>query len=437
MSSTSSAAIPQKKWWNGLFQGLQKMGRSLQLPIAVLPAAGILNRLGQPDVFGADGLGWNNVAKVFAAAGGALLDSGLGLPLLFCVGVAIGMAKKSDGSTALAAVTGFLVYYAVLHAFPVDCEGDSTFVSGGTWFGTCVTDDAQVTAAAYQNPGVFGGIVMGLMAAWFWQRYHRVKLVDWLGFFNGRRLVPIIMAFVGLLFAALCAWLWQPIGDGLTSFSKWLVDLNWLGSGIFGVANRALLVIGLHQFLNTFVWFQFGDFTKPDGTVVHGDINRFLAGDPTAGQFTTGFFPIMMFALPAAALAIYHCAKPHRRKAVGGMMVSVGLTSFVTGITEPIEYSFLFVAPLLYAIHAVLTGVSMALTWALGVKDGFSFSAGLIDYVINWSLATKPWLIIPIGLGFAVVYYVIFRFAITRFNLQTPGREPDEVEEEIEKNLTK
>ncbi|MGW1228831.1 PTS transporter subunit EIIC [Streptomyces sp. NPDC001478] len=435
--SSSSAAIPQKTWWNTFFQGLQKMGRSLQLPIAVLPAAGILNRLGQPDVFGDDGLGWNNVAKVFAAAGGALLDSGLGLPLLFCIGVAIGMAKKADGSTALAAVTGFLVYYAVLHAFPVDCDKGSTFVSGGVWFGTCVAGDATVTPAAYQNPGVFGGIVMGLMAAWFWQRYHRVKLVDWLGFFNGRRLVPIIMAFVGLLFAALCAWVWQPIGDGLTSFSKWLVDLNWLGSGIFGVANRALLVIGMHQFLNTFVWFQFGDYTKPDGTVVHGDINRFLAGDPTAGQFTSGFFPIMMFALPAAALAIYHCAKPHRRKAVGGMMISVGLTSFVTGITEPIEYSFLFVAPLLYAIHAVLTGVSMAVTWAIGVKDGFSFSAGLIDYVINWSLATKPWLIIPIGLCFAVVYYAIFRFAITKFNLQTPGREPEELEEEIEKNLTK
>ncbi|MGC5342196.1 PTS transporter subunit EIIC [Streptomyces sp. DT24] len=437
MSSSSDTVSHNKTWWNGLFQGLQKMGRSLQLPIAVLPAAGILNRLGQPDVFGDDGLGWTNVAKVFASAGGALLDSGLGLPLLFCVGVAIGMAKKADGSTALAAVTGFLVYYAVLHAFPVDCAGGAKFVPGGTWSGTCVTPDAEVTAAEYQNPGVFGGIVMGLMSAWFWRRFHRVKLVDWLGFFNGRRLVPIIMAFVGLLFAALCAWVWQPIGDGLTDFSKWLVDLNWLGSGIFGVANRALLVIGLHQFLNTFVWFQFGDFTKPDGTVVHGDINRFLAGDPTAGQFTTGFFPIMMFALPAAALAIYHCAKPHRRKAVGGMMLSVGLTSFVTGITEPIEYSFVFIAPLLFAIHAVLTGVSMAVTWALGVKDGFSFSAGLIDYVINWGLATKPWMIIPIGLAFAVVYYVIFRFAITKFNLQTPGREPEEVEEEVEGEITK
>ncbi|MFE0104045.1 PTS transporter subunit EIIC [Streptomyces sp. NPDC059009] len=435
--SSDAAAVPQKKWWSGLLPGLQKMGRSLQLPIAVLPAAGILNRLGQPDVFGADGLGWTNVAKVFAAAGGSLLDSSLGLPLLFCIGVAIGMAKKADGSTALAAVAGFLVYYAVLRAFPDDCPADTTFSGAGMWSGVCVAEDGTVAQAAYQNPGVFGGIIMGLLAAFFWQRYHRVKLVDWLGFFNGRRLVPIIMAFVGLVFAGICVWIWPPIGDALTSFSKWLVDLGWLGSGIFGVANRALLTIGMHQFLNTFVWFQFGDFTKPDGTVVHGDINRFLAGDHTAGQFTSGFFPIMMFALPAAALAITHCARPERRKVVGGMMLSVGLTSFVTGITEPLEYSFLFIAPLLYAIHAVLTGVSMAVTWALGVKDGFSFSAGLIDYVINWSLATKPWMIIPIGLCFAVVYYVLFRFAIQKFNLPTPGREPEEEAAALDAEQTK
>ncbi|MEC4015137.1 PTS transporter subunit EIIC [Streptomyces sp. H27-D2] len=431
MSSSAAAAAPRKSWGSALFQNLQKMGRSLQLPIAVLPAAGILNRLGQPDVFGADGLGWTDIAKVMAGAGGALLDSSLGLPLLFAVGVAIGMAKKSDGSTALAAVAGFLVYYAVLRQFPVDCPAGAKTATGG-----CL-DGETFTAATFQNPGVFGGIVIGLLSAWFWQRYHRVKLVDWLGFFNGRRLVPIIMAFVAIAFAALCLWVWPPVGDALTSFSKWLVDLGSSGSGIFGVANRALLVIGLHQFLNVFVWFQFGDFTKPDGTVVHGDINRFLAGDPSAGQFTSGFFPIMMFALPAAALAIAHTAKPHRRKAVAGMMLSVGLTSLVTGITEPIEYSFLFIAPVLYAIHAVLTGVSMFVTWELGVHDGFSFSAGLIDYVINWGLATKPWLIIPIGLCFAVVYYLIFRFAITKFNLPTPGREPDELEEEIEEENTK
>ncbi|GGS16526.1 PTS transporter subunit EIIC [Streptomyces griseoviridis] len=429
--SADAAVSPVRARWNALFQGLQKMGRSLQLPIAVLPAAGILNRLGQPDVFGADGLGWTNVSKVMSGAGGALLDGSLGLPLLFCVGVAIGMAKKADGSTALAAVAGFLVYYNVLRQFPEDCPQGSKAVPQ---IGCELTDGSgTVTSFTYQNPGVFGGIVVGLAAAYFWQRFHRTRLVDWLGFFNGRRLVPIIMAFAAIVFAALCLWVWPPIGDALESFSDWLTGIGAWGAGVFGLANRALLVIGLHQFLNVPMWFQFGSYTKPDGTVVHGDINMFLAGDPDAGQFTTGFFPIMMFALPAAALAITHCAKPHRRKEVGGLMLSVALTSFVTGITEPLEYSFLFIAPLLYAAHAVLTGVSMAVTWALGVKDGFSFSAGLIDYVINWNLATRPWLIIPIGLAFAVVYYVLFRFAITKFDLKTPGREPEDEVEDVTK----
>jgi PTS system N-acetylglucosamine-specific IIC component len=379
-------------------------------------------------VFGADGLGWDNLSKVIGAAGGALLDGNLGLPMLFCVGVAIGMAKKADGSTALAAVVGFLVYYNVLRAFPETCPGGSIQIKLG-----CQLEDSSVVEFTYQNPGVFGGIAIGLMSAYFWARYHRTKLVDWLGFFNGRRLVPIIMAFVALGFASLCLWVWPPIGDGLENFSDWLVGLGAWGSGVFGLANRALLVIGLHQFLNVPIWFQFGSFTKPDGQVVHGDINMFLAGDPDAGQFLTGFFPIMMFALPAAALAMTHTAKPHRRKEIGGLMLSVALTSFVTGITEPIEYSFLFIAPLLYAIHAVLTGVSMAVTWGLGVHDGFSFSAGLIDYVINWNLATKPWLIIPIGLCFGAVYYAIFRFAITKFDLKTPGREPEEDVEDTTK----
>ncbi|MER6968980.1 PTS transporter subunit EIIC, partial [Streptomyces halstedii] len=329
--SAVSAVSPARNRWNKAFQGLQKMGRSLQLPIAVLPAAGILNRLGQPDVFGADGLGWDNVSKVMGAAGGALLDGQLGLPMLFCVGVAIGMAKKSDGSTALAAVVGFLVYYSVLRAFPEDCPGGSTAIKLG-----CQLEDNSVIEFTYQNPGVFGGIVIGLLSAYFWQRFHRTKLVDWLGFFNGRRLVPIIMAFVAILFASLCVWVWPPIGDALENFSDWLVGLGAWGAGVFGLANRALLVIGLHQFLNVPIWFQFGSYTKPDGEVVHGDINMFLAGDPNAGQFTSGFFPIMMFALPAAALAITHCAKPHRRKEVGGLMLSVALTSFVTGITEPL-----------------------------------------------------------------------------------------------------
>ncbi|MEU9392273.1 PTS transporter subunit EIIC [Streptomyces sp. NPDC048324] len=426
--TTNAEVSPGRARWNRAFQGLQKMGRSLQLPIAVLPAAGILNRLGQPDVFGADGLGWDNVSKVMAGAGGALLDGSLGLPLLFCIGVAIGMAKKADGSTALAAVAGFLVYHNVLLQFPKDCPPGSKALPG---IGCQATVDQSVVGFTYQNPGVFGGIVLGLLAAFFWQRYHRTKLVDWLGFFNGRRLVPIIMAFVAIAFAALSLWVWPPVGDGLESFSNWLKGLGSWGAGVFGVANRALLVVGLHQFLNVPIWFQFGSYTKPDGTVVHGDINMFLAGDPHAGQFTSGFFPIMMFALPAAALAITHCARPERRKEIGGLMLSVALTSFVTGITEPIEYSFLFIAPGLYAIHALLTGVSMAVTWGLGVHDGFSFSAGLIDYIINWNLATRPWAIVPIGLGFAAVYYAIFRFAITRFDLRTPGREPEEDHEDV------
>ncbi|MFD7813194.1 PTS transporter subunit EIIC [Streptomyces sp. NPDC059785] len=427
--SAASTAGSVRARWNNLFQGLQKMGRSLQLPIAVLPAAGILNRLGQPDVFGDEGLGWTKVSKVLMGAGGALLDGSLGLPLLFCVGVAIGMAKKADGSTALAAVVGFLVYYTVLHQFPEDCGAGATALPN---IG-CQAADHTVAAYTYQNPGVFGGIVMGLTAAWLWQRFHRTRLVDWLGFFNGRRLVPILMAFVAIVFAALCLWVWPPIGNALESFSDWLVSLGAWGAGVFGLANRALLVIGLHQFLNVPLWFQFGSYTRPDGTVVHGDINMFLAGDPDAGLFTSGFFPIMMFALPAACLAMTHCAKPHRRKEIGGLMLSVALTSFVTGITEPIEYSFVFIAPVLYAVHALLTGVSMAVTWALGVHDGFSFSAGLIDYVINWNLATRPWAIIPIGLCFAVVYYAVFRFAITRFDLRTPGREPEDEVEDITK----
>ncbi|MBP0454163.1 MULTISPECIES: PTS transporter subunit EIIC [unclassified Kitasatospora] len=427
--SSAGATAPQTTWWHTFYGGLQKMGRSLQLPVAVLPAAGILNRLGQPDVFGKDGLGWDNVAKVFAAAGGALLDSSLGLPMLFCIGVAIGMAKKADGSTALAAVVGFLVYYQVLHAFPEDCKPPTILVGN-----QCVDyTSAKAAAATYQNPGVLGGILIGLMSAWLWVRFHRTRLVDWLGFFNGRRLVPMITALVGMLAACLAVWAWPPIGRAMNDFSQHLVDLQSGGAGIFGVCNRVLLLIGMHQLLNTFVWFQFGSFTKPDGMVVHGDIPRFLAGDPTAGQFQSGFFPIMMFALPAAALAIAHSAKVHRRKEIYGLMLSVGLTSFVTGVTEPIEYSFAYVAPVLYAVHALLTGASMAVTWALGVHDGFSFSAGLIDYVINWSLATKPWMIIPIGLGFAAVYYALFRFIIVKFDMKTPGREDEDQVEDVTK----
>lgn len=418
--SSSAAAVPQQKWWNGPVQGLQKVGRSLQLPVAVLPAAGLLVSLG--NLFGSylHGAFWDKTSKVLLNGGTAILDGQLGLPLLFCIGVAIGFAKKADGSTALAAVVGFLVYRGVLTAFPMD----------GT-----VTD--ELPNGEPQNPGVLGGILIGLLTAVVWQRYHRTKLVDWLGFFNGRRLVPILMAFLCVILGVLFGLLWQPVGDGLTWFSERLINLGSWGAAIFGFANRLLIPVGMHQFLNTFFWFQAGEFVGADGQTVQGDISRFFAEDPSAGQFTSGFFPIMMFGLPAAALAITHTARPERRKEVAGLMVSVALTSFVTGVTEPIEFSFMFVAPLLYGVHAVLTGASMGITWLLGVHAGFSFSAGLIDYVVNWHLDTKPWLILPIGACFAVIYYVVFRFAITAFDLKTPGREPEEVEKEIEKDLTK
>ncbi|WP_371548887.1 PTS transporter subunit EIIC [Streptomyces sp. NBC_00554] len=415
MSTATTSAAPAKKRGSGLFQGLQKVGRSLQLPIAVLPAAGILLRLGQPDVFGAEGLGWDKVALVFATAGDAVFAN---LPLLFCVGIAIGFAKKSDGSTALAALVGFLVYKNVLTAFPItDAK---------------VQDGADL-AATYNDPKVLGGIVMGLIAAVTWQRFHRTKLPDWLGFFNGRRLVPILMAFIGTAVGVFFGLVWEPVGDVITNFGEWMTGLGSFGAALFGLINRALLPVGMHQFVNTVAWQEIGTYTDSAGAVWHGDLPRFFHGDPTAGQFMTGFYPIMMFALPAAALAITHSARPERRKAVGGMMVSLALTSFVTGITEPIEFSFMFIAPVLYAIHAILTALSMAITWALGVHHGFSFSAGAIDYFLNWNLATKPWLIIPIGLVFAAIYYVTFRFAITKWNLPTPGREPQEEVEDLTK----
>ncbi|MFI6465364.1 PTS transporter subunit EIIC [Streptomyces sp. NPDC050528] len=413
-TATAPTAAPTKKWGSGLFQGLQKIGRSLQLPIAVLPAAGILLRFGQADIHDKLHLP-DKVTAVFATAGGAIFDN---LPLLFCIGVAIGFAKKSDGSTALAALVGFLVYSNVLKAFPVT---DAKIMKGAD------------IAATYNNPGVLGGIIMGLLSAVLWQKFHRTKLVDWLGFFNGRRLVPIIMAFVGTIMGVFFGLIWKPIGEGISNFGEWITGLGAFGAGLFGLINRGLIPVGMHQFVNSVAWFQIGDYKDSTGAVVHGDLTRFFAGDPTAGQFMSGFFPIMMFGLPAAALAIAHTARPERRKAVTGMMISLALTSFVTGVTEPIEFSFMFIAPVLYAIHAVLTALSMAITWALGVHAGFTFSAGFIDYALNWNLATKPWLIIPIGLVFGAIYYFVFRFAITKWNLPTPGREP---EEEIE-DLTK
>jgi len=379
--------------------GLQRVGRSLMLPIAALPAAGLLFRLGQDDLLGRFAA-LATTAKVISAAGGALFDN---LPLIFAVGISIGFAKKADGSTALAAVVGYLVLSGVFKAMsPVVLAGK--------------TDSKG--AAAVINFGVLGGIVVGLLSAVLWQRFYRTKLPDFLGFFGGRRLVPIITAIVMMVVAVLLSFVYPLFNNGLTYVGQTVNDNSVVGGGVYGFANRMLIPLGLHHILNSVVWFVVGNY---NGT--QGDLNRFFAGDPNAGIFMTGFFPIMMFALPAAAFAIYKEARPDQRKVIGGVMLSTGLTAFVTGITEPLEFSFMFVAWPLYVVHAVLTGTSMALVNALGIHDGFTFSAGAIDFALNWGKATNPALLIPVGLAYAAIYYVVFRLVIRRWNLRTPGRE--------------
>ncbi|HEX4977425.1 MAG TPA: PTS transporter subunit EIIC [Nocardioides sp.] len=389
------------------------------LPIAALPVAALLLRLGQPDMLGAGDSGlalgarWSwlePVADVLAAAGGSLFDH---IGLLFAVGVAIGFARRSDGSTALAAVVGYLVFDAVTTAMAPYVLGDDL-----------VGDAGAARAAEAIDYGVLGGILVGLVAAVLWQRYHRIALPPYLAFFGGRRFVPIVTALAALLLAVAMSFAFPVFDAGLDRLGRWLVENDVLGAGVYGFVNRLLIPFGLHHLLNSVPWFAVGSY-EVGGEVYRGDIARFLHGDPTAGAYMTGFFPIMMFALPAAALAIYHEATPGRRKLVGGVMLSAALTSFLTGVTEPLEFAFMFVAWPLFLLHAALTGTAMALVNALGVKTGFAFSAGFIDYALNFTAATQPLVLVPVGLGYALVYYLLFRVLIRRLDLPTPGRERD------------
>jgi N-acetylglucosamine PTS system EIICBA or EIICB component len=389
------------------FAGLQRFARSLMLPIAVLPAAALLSRLGYIDGSGKGqgellaaipGKAFDEIAKVVGAGGDALFQF---LPLLFAIGIAVGYARRADGSAALAAAVGYLVFHNVLFAI-VDPN---------------LTDGKNFNNGPY---GVLGGIITGLVTASLWTRYHRIKLPAYLAFFGGRRFVPILTALAMLAIGSVLGAIFSWFNSGLTSVGEAVSGSTVVGAGVYGALNRFLIPFGLHHIINSFVWFVFGSSNG-----ANGDLNRFFAGDPNAGAFMSGFFPIFMFALPAAALAIYHTARPESRKLVGGLMLSAALASFLTGVTEPLEFAFIFVAWPLLIVHAVLTGLSLAVTNALGVHDGFGFSAGAIDYTLNWNLATKPWLIIPIGLVFAVIYYVVFRFVITKWNLRTPGREDE------------
>jgi PTS system N-acetylglucosamine-specific IIC component len=382
---------------------LQPLGRALMLPIAVLPIAGLLLRLGQPDLLDIS----------FVAAAGQAIFSNLGL--LFAAGVAIGIARENHGAAGLAGVVAYLVTIAgakTLLVMPPDAiagfaDAAARDLAASAWRGKEL-DKLSVPA----------GILSGLVAGWLYNRYADIKLPDYLAFFGGRRFVPIAAGFAGLAGAALFGFGFPFLEAGIDTLSQWVVGAGSIGLFFYGLLNRLLIVTGLHHILNNIAWFIIGDFQGKTG-----DLNRFFAGDPSAGGFMAGFFPVMIFGLPAACLAMYRCALPERRNAVGGMLLSLALTSALTGVTEPIEFSFMFLAPMLYALHAVLTGLAMVVMHLLDVKLGFGFSAGLFDYALNYSLATRPLLLLPIGAAYFAIYYFSFRYCILRFDLKTIGRE--------------
>ncbi|EMA4136931.1 PTS N-acetyl glucosamine transporter subunit IIABC [Cronobacter turicensis] len=368
----------------------QRLGRALQLPIAVLPVAALLLRFGQPDLL--------NIAFI-AQAGGAIFDN---LALIFAIGVASSWSKDSAGAAALAGAVGYFVL-----------------------------TKAMVTINPEINMGVLAGIITGLVGGAVYNRWAGIKLPDFLSFFGGKRFVPIATGFFCLVLAAIFGYVWPPVQHAIHAGGEWIVSAGALGSGIFGFINRLLIPTGLHQVLNTIAWFQIGEFTNAAGTVFHGDINRFYAGDGTAGMFMSGFFPIMMFGLPGAALAMYFAAPKARRPMVGGMLLSVAITAFLTGVTEPLEFLFMFLAPVLYLLHALLTGISLFVATLLGIHAGFSFSAGAIDYALMYSLpaaSKNVWMLLVMGLVFFVIYFLLFSAVIRMFNLKTPGREDKESE---------
>ncbi len=366
---------------------VQKLGKALMTPVAVLPAAALLLRLGAPDI-----LNWPWMFQ----AGDAIFGN---LAVIFAVGIAVGLAEENNGVAGLAALVGYFVLTKVATSF------DKTI-----------------------NMGVLAGFLSGIIAGYLYNKYRNIKLPDFLGFFGGKRFVPIVTSLYMLTLGVFAGYLWPLMQHGLNTFGNAIAGSGAFGAMIFGILNRALIPFGLHHVMNSLFWFQFGTFTDATGKVVNGDLTRFFAHDPTAGTFMTGFFPIMMFALPAACLAMITVARPEKRKAITGMMLGIALTSFLTGITEPIEFTFMFLAPALYAVHALLTGLSMFVTTSLGMKLGFGFSAGAIDYALNYGIATKPALLWGVGAAFAVVYYLVFVFIIRKLNLPTPGREDDVAE---------
>ncbi len=399
---------------------LQPLGRALMLPIAVLPVAALLMRIGQTDLLGHAHLAALSggltlvTANVFAAAGGAIFAN---LGLMFAIGVAVGLARENNGAAGLAGVVAYLVAtkgIEALIAVPPEVLAAAQQGAGDLAV-------AAWKAKAISKLSIPVGILSGVISGGLYNRYSTISLPEYLAFFGGRRFVPIAAGLAGVVLALVFGFGWHWLEAGVDGLSRLVTASGNLGLLVYGVLNRLLIVTGLHHILNNVVWFILGDFHGATG-----DLNRFAAGDPSAGAFMSGFFPVMMFGLPAACLAMYHTARPDKKKAVGGMLTSLALTSFLTGVTEPIEFSFMFLAPALYALHAVLTGVAMALMNILDIRLGFGFSAGLFDYVLNFNKATRPLWLIPLGALYGAIYYGLFRFCIVRFNLKTPGREDED-----------
>ncbi|MCA1061786.1 glucose-specific PTS transporter subunit IIBC [Rossellomorea aquimaris] len=416
------------------FGVLQKVGKALMLPVAILPAAGLLlafgNALQNPTLLDIapflNNGGVETVASVMEQAGGIIFGN---LALLFAVGVAIGLAG-GEGVAGLAAIVGFLIMNVTMGTVEGLGIGDVTGEGVDPAF-------ALVLGIPTLQTGVFGGIIVGILAATMYNRFFQIELPSYLGFFAGKRFVPIATAASSVVLGLLMLLIWPPIQDGLNTFSNFMLGENRaFAAFVFGVIERSLIPFGLHHIFYAPFWFEFGSYTSAAGEVVRGDQAIFMkqiqdgVQDLTAGTFMTGKFPFMMFGLPAAALAIYHEAKPERKAVVGGIMASAALTSFLTGITEPIEFSFLFVAPVLFGIHCIFAGLSFLTMHLLNVKIGMTFSGGLIDYILFGLInpQTNAWIVIPVGIVFAFIYYFGFRFAIRKFNLMTPGRE--EVDED-------
>lgn len=363
----------------------QRLGRSLQLPIAVLPVAALLLRFGQPDLLN---------MPFIAEAGGGIFGN---LALIFAIGVASSWSKDNAGSAALAGAIGYFIL-----------------------------TKAMTTINPEINMGVLAGIITGLIGGMAYNRWSGITLPNFLSFFGGKRFVPIVTGCICILLAGVFGYIWPPVQNAIHAGGEWIVGEGALGAGIFGFINRLLIPLGLHQVINTIAWFQIGEFTNAAGAIFHGDINRFYAGDGTAGMFMSGFFPVTMFGLPGAALAMYLAAPKERRTMVGGALLSVALTAFLTGVTEPVEFLFMFLAPLLYLVHAILTGISLYIATTLGIHAGFSFSPSALDYLLMYNLPAAShnvWMLLVMGVIFFAIYFVLFTVIIRMFDLKTPGRE--------------